>query len=242
MKTEHNVNINVIRIGYYSSIFLTIITLVTFGFAITAIPISGVFCLENCIEYPYLDTLSHFPKDYFWMFLAILLILTYLIFIVSVHSFALIQNKIFSRIGLTFAIISSVVLLSCYFIQFSVIPASLMNEETEGIALITQYNPHGTFIALEELGYLLMSFSFLFIAPVFADKNRIEKFIRWIFIIAFILTIISFAYITIKHGILRDYRFEIIVISIDWLVLMTNGILTGIVFKRALKQNKIIKN
>ena len=230
------------KIGYYSSIFLSVITLITFGFAITAVPISGEFCIKDCIEYPYLDTLSQFPKDYLWMFLAIILVLSYLVYIVSVHSFAALNKKIFGRIGLSFALISSIVLLSCYFVQFTVIPASLVNEETDGIALLTQYNPHGIFIALEELGYLMMSFSFLFIAPVFADKNRIEKFIRWIFIIAFILTIISFAYITIKHGILRDYRFEIIVISIDWLVLMTNGILTGIVFKRALKQNKIIKN
>ena len=106
--------------------------------------------------------------------------------------------------------------------------------------MITQYNPHGIFIALEELGYLMMSFSFLFIALVFVGKNRIEKFIRWIFIIAFFLTIISFTLITIIYGIMRDYRFEIIVISIDWLVLMINGILTGIVFKQALKQDIIV--
>ncbi len=238
MKTEYEENYNINRMGFYTSIFLTVITLITFGFAMTAIPISGAFCPDDCIEYPYLDTLSQFPKDYLWMFLATLQILTYLIFIVSVHSFASRKNKIFSRVSLTFTIISSVVLLSCYFIQFSVIPASLMNGETEGITLLTQYNPHGVFIALEELGYLMMSFSFLFIAPVFTNNNRIENSIRWIFIIAFIMTIIAFALVTIKHGIVREDRFEVPVISIDWLVLMTNGILTSIVFKRALKQIK----
>ncbi|VVB96802.1 Uncharacterised protein [uncultured archaeon] len=237
MKTEYDENYNINRMGFYSSIFLTVITLITFGFAITAIPISGINC-PDCLEYPYLDTLSQFPGDYLWMFPATLLILTYLIFIVSVHSFASRKNKIFSRISLAFAIISSVVLLSCYFIQFSVIPASLMNGETEGIALLTQYNPHGVFIALEELGYLMMSFSFLFIAPVFTNNNRVENSIRWIFIIAFILATIAFAFVTIKHGIVRKDRFEIMVILINWLVLMTNGILTSIVFKRALKQIK----
>ncbi len=238
MKTEYDENYNISRMGFYTSIFLTVITLITFGFAATAIPISGVNCPGDCIEYPYLDTISQFPKDYLWMFLATLLILTYLIFIVSVHSFASRKNKIFSRVSLTFTIISSVVLLSCYFIQFSVIPASLMNGETEGITLLTQYNPHGVFVALEELGYLMMSFSFLFIAPVFTSNNRIEYSIRWIFIIAFIMTIIAFALVTIKYGIVRKDRFEVMVISIDWLVLMTNGILTSIVFKRALKQIK----
>jgi hypothetical protein len=88
--------------------------------------------------------------------------------------------------------------------QFSVIPASLINGETEGIALLTQYNPHGVFIALEELGYFMMSFSFLFIAPVFANNNRIEKSIRWIFIMAFIITIVAFVSVTIKHGIVSE--------------------------------------
>ncbi len=237
MNTEYDENFNINRMGFYTSIFLTVMTLITFGFAVTAIPISGINC-PYCLEYPYLDTLSQFPGDYLWMFPATLLIMTYLIFIVSVHSFASGKNKIFSRISLVFAIISSVVLLSCYFIQFSVIPASLMNGETEGIALLTQYNPHGVFIALEELGYLMMSFSFLFIAPVFANNNRVEKSIRWIFIIAFILAIIAFAFVTFKHGIVRKDRFEIIVILINWFVLMSNGLLTGIVFRRALKQIK----
>ena len=122
-------DLNIKKTGYYSSIFLSIITLVTFGFAITAVPISGAFCLKDCIEYPYLDTLSQFPKDYLWMFLAIILVLTYLINIISVHSFVAINKKIFSRIALSFALVSSVILLSCYFIQFTVIPASLINGE-----------------------------------------------------------------------------------------------------------------
>jgi hypothetical protein len=236
MKTEHDTYEILYRTGYYSSLFLTIITVFTFGFAITAVPISGVFCKGNCIEYPYLNTLSQFPGDYIWMYLAVFMILTYLVYTVSIHSFAAIHVKIYSRIGLTFAIISAVVLLSCYFIQFAVIPVSLVNKETDGIALITQYNPHGIFIAMEELGYLLMSFSFLFIGFVFIDRNRIQKSIRLIFIAAFILTIISFSWILIKYGIMRDYRFEIIVISINWMVLVINGVLTGIVFKRALNK------
>ena len=32
--------------------------------------------------------------------------------------------------------------------------------------MLIQYNPHGVFIALEEPGYLVMSLSFLFMAPV----------------------------------------------------------------------------
>jgi hypothetical protein len=45
-------------VGFYTAIFTVIMTVVTFGFAITAIPISGANCGELCIEYPYLNTLS----------------------------------------------------------------------------------------------------------------------------------------------------------------------------------------
>jgi hypothetical protein len=52
------------HVGLYSSILTVAMTLVTFGLAITAVPNSGAGCLENCFEYPYLDTLSEFPGDY----------------------------------------------------------------------------------------------------------------------------------------------------------------------------------
>ena len=49
-------------VGFYTAIFTVIMTVVTFGFAITAIPVSGANCGDLCIEYPYLNTLSQFPE------------------------------------------------------------------------------------------------------------------------------------------------------------------------------------
>jgi hypothetical protein len=107
-----------------------------------------------------------------------------------------------------------------------------MSGEQEGITLLTQYNPHGVFIVLEELGYIMMSLSFLFVAPVFANKTRLESSIRWIFVSAFVLTIIAFTLTTLNRGLDRQDNFEIAVISIDWLVLVVNGILLSMVFRR----------
>ena len=47
---------------------------ITYIAAIIAIPISGANCMEGCIDYPYLDTVAQFPKDYRWMPLAMLLV------------------------------------------------------------------------------------------------------------------------------------------------------------------------
>lgn len=226
-------------VGFYTAIFTVIMTVITFGFAITAIPISGANCGDLCIEYPYLNTLSQFPKDYLWMPLAIILTLSYLVLMVSIHVYASNQRKIFSQIGLSFALLATMVLVGDYFVQFSVVPISLMSGETEGITLLTQYNAHGVFIVLEELGYLLMSLSFLFMAPVFINKNRLEAAVRWVFIISFLLTVLALTLISINYGLDRQDRFEVAVISIDWLVLIVNGILLSIVFKQQLREKKI---
>ena len=222
-------------VGFYSATLTVILTFITFGFALVAIPISGANCPAQCISYPYLDTVSQFPKDYLWMIPASILILVYVILMTSIHAYAASQKKIFTQIGLTFAIVSAIILLSDYFVQFSVIPVSLMNGETEGIALLTQYNPHGVFIALEELGYLMMSLSFLIVAPAFANKGRLETAVQRIFIISFVLVIVSIALISLYYGLERLDRFEVLVITINWLVLIINGILLRIIFRRQLK-------
>lgn len=222
-------------IGLYSAIILTMTTVISFGLALTAIPISGVNAPGGGLQYPYLDTLRQFPKDYLWMFSAIILIITYVILMASIHSIVKDEKKIFSQISITFTIISATILLIDYFIQIAVVPVSLINNETEGITLITQYNPHGIFIALEELGYIMMNISFIFIAPIFDKKDRLESSIKWIFIIAFILTVLSLITISIQYGTQRKDLFEILVISISWLVLIINGILLSIFFKNRLK-------
>ena len=60
-------------------------------------------------------------------------------------------------------------------------------------------------------------------------------FIQWIFIAAFVLTIGSLVIILIQYGMEREYRFEVAVITINWLVLIINGILVGLVFKRSVE-------
>ena len=226
------------RVGLYSAILTVIITAVTFGFAITAIPNSGAGCREDCVEYPYLNTLSEFPRDYLWMLPAMLLVVVYVILVVSIHASAAQHKKIYSQIGLSFALIAAGILLIDYYVQFSVVPISLMNQETDGLALLTQYNPHGIFIVLEELGFLLMSLSFLFLAPVFASEGRLASVVRWVFFAGFVLTMVFLIAISINFGLDRMDRFEIAVISIDWLVLVINGALLSLVFRRQLKVSR----
>ncbi len=221
------------KFGFYASVSTVVLTIITFVIAILTPPLSGPFCQNACFAYPFADVASRFPCDYIWMYPAILLLLSYIALDVGIHYFASAEKKIYSHIGLIFALISATVLVSDYFLQLSVIQPSILNGETDGIAMLTQYNPHGIFIALEDLGYLLMSFSFLFMALVFSG-SRLEKIIRAVFMSGFILTILSLGFISFLYGIHREYRFEVIAISIDWLVLIISGTLLSRLFKRRL--------
>ena len=131
--------------------------------------------------------------------------------------------------------ISVTVLLIAYYTQFTVVPVSVMKGETEGIALMTQYNGHGLFIAMEELGYITMSISLLFLAPLFSVGKRLEKSIRLLLIVPFVITVISFIAYSVKFGIDRDYRFEVAAITINWLVIIAVGILISISIKRRIQ-------
>jgi hypothetical protein len=170
---------------------------------------------------------------------AMLLVVVYVILVVSIHAYAAKHKKIYGQIGLSFALIAAGVLLSDYFVQFSVVPISLMKQETDGIILLTQYNPHGIFIVLEELGYLLMSLSFLFLAPVFAHRGRLESVVRWVFVAGFVLTMVFLIVISTNYGLNRMDRFEVAVISVDWLVLVINGVLLSFLFRRQLKMSRV---
>jgi len=113
--------------GFYVAILTIVLTVVTFGISIFTPPISGPFCQGSCIEYPFINIVSRFPRDYVWMYPAILLTLIYVVLMVCIHHYASNDKKIFSQIGLSFALISTTVLIIDYFIQISVIQSSLVN-------------------------------------------------------------------------------------------------------------------
>ncbi|MFH1852589.1 MAG: hypothetical protein ABIA75_09615 [Candidatus Neomarinimicrobiota bacterium] len=225
------------RFGYFTAIITTALTVITFGIAINTPPLAGPFCPGDCFQYPYADIADRFPRDYIWMYPALLLTLAYLALMVCIHNWAPREKKIYSQVGLAFALIAAATILVDYFLQVSVIQPSLLNNEYDGIALLTQFNAHGIFIALEDFGYLMMSIAFLFMAFAFSTGDRLEKAIRWLFLAAFILTVLALIIVSVRFGIHREYIFEVAAITINWTVLTVTGILLSIVFKRAGTRN-----
>jgi hypothetical protein len=228
--------INNYKLGHYIAIFTAIFAFITFGIAVFTSPISGPFCKGLCINYPFTNIITRFPRDYFWMIPAIFLSLIFVILVSCLHLKTSKYKKIFSQIGMSFSIISATVLVLIYYIQLTVIQPSIEKGETDGISILNQYNPHGLFIAFEEVGYLFMSLVFLVLAQAFSSTKKYEKIIRWVFIVSFILTFASFTLISLIYGINREYRFEVAIITINYITLIISGIFIAKMFKRELKK------
>jgi hypothetical protein len=153
-----------------------------------------------------------------------------------IHAHAAEQTQIYGRIGLSFALVYAVVILVDYYLQLTVVVPSLQAGETEGLSLLTQYDPHGLFIALETLGYSMMTVAFLFAAPVFAG-GRAERSIRTLFILSFVLAVAAFvALAVLGHDLVA---FEVTVLMINWSVLIASGVLLSVVFRRAGKSTRL---
>lgn len=226
------------RFAMYAAMAMAAITTVTFSLALFAVPISGSNCASDCIEYPYLDTLDRFPRDYVWMYFAIGLVVIYLIFTTSLNNLRTrIGSAIAGQVAVGLAVVVVAVLVPTYFVQFSVVPFSLSAGQTEGISLLTQYNPQGLFIALEEIGYLLMSFSFLFLIPLIPAEGTKASVVRWLFGAGFVVSGLAFVAMAIAFGFDRQDRFEVVVITVTWLVLIVNGVLLSLVFRSRLRDD-----
>jgi hypothetical protein len=211
------------------------------GIAVTTAPArSGPNCpplvdmgiLESCVTYPYTDVVDFVPIEYIWMYPALLLALLFVVQAICIHHYAAVDKKVFSQIAVSFAVVAAAVHAINYFIQLVVVQPSLLKGELEGLALFSQYNPHGIFIALEDLGYLMMGVAFLFIAVVFVSRDRLERAIRFTLITGSILTVGGLILLALLYGSDLEYRYEVLSLTVDWIILIISGALLSVFFKR----------
>ncbi len=225
------------RLGFWVAILTALSAVTAFAIAVATPPISSPFCQSGCVTYPYANVVSFVPYDYIWMYPGILLTPMFVILMTCIHYYVDDEKKFFSQIGLCFALISAVAITTDYFIQIAVIQPSLLKGETEGLALFSQYNPHGIFIALEDLGYLMMSLAFLFAGIVFVKDERLVSAIRWLFILSSLMSIGAFIVLTLIYGQNLEYRFEVTIITINWITLIVAGIMLSMFFKRIMRHS-----
>lgn len=220
------------RFGWWSALGTGTTTLLAFVLAVTTPPLSGPFCNTGCHDYPYLDVAARYPRDYYWMFPATVATLLFVAFAIALRARAKPQHRRLSEFGVALAQMASLSIVGDYFLQLAVVQPTLLAREADGVSLLTQYNPHGVFIALEELGYLLLSASLACLGASLPGLSRLERAVRWLLVRGWMASLVALAWFMVRYGHERAYFLEIAVISNAWLTLVPGAFMMAAVFRR----------
>jgi len=110
---------------------------------------------------------------------------SFLVVMACIHCYASNERKVFSLVGLSFAIIYATLISVNYFIQLTFVRQSTFNVE-----IFDMGNPQSMMWVIEILGYFFMGLSTVFTAFVF-ESGRVEKLIKWLFITNGILGLLT---------------------------------------------------
>jgi hypothetical protein len=220
------------RFASWAAAVMAAAAAVALAIGVTTPPRSGPFCRGDCITYPFTDAAAFVPRDYLWMYPAALMVLLFVVVVACLHQRATAGSRLFTRVALSLAAISATALLADYFIQLTVVQPSLLKSEFAGLTLLSQYNPHGVFIALEDLGFLVMGLSFLFAAAGLAGRSRLERVARYVFAAGGVLAVVALVVLALIYRSDLEYRYEVAAIVIDWLTLIAGGALLSLLFRR----------
>jgi hypothetical protein len=224
------------RVGCWAAILTALLAAVSFGVAVTTPPRTGPFAAPGSVlPYPYSAAARFVPRDFVWMYFALLMMLAFLVLAACVRQRATDDRKLFGTVGLCLSAASFTVIAVDYFIQLRTVQPALLRGEFDGLAILSQYNPHGVFIALEELGFLVMGLSFAFLA-LSLGWSRPERITRWVYLVSAALMVAAFVGMSWYFGFGLEYRFEVTAIFIGWLTLMISGSLLAFVFRRPAHQ------
>jgi hypothetical protein len=167
------------------------------------------------------------------MYPAVVLNLLIVVLVECIHHWTVSSRVVLSRIGVAFAVVGAAVLIIDYATQLTFLQPALLLGETEGLSPWTQYNPHGVFIALENVGYVLLNVAFLFMGvAIVGMPERLWRAAGWVFVSGGALTLAALVLYSALYRARLDYRFEVAAIAITWLVLIAAPVLLRIALGR----------
>lgn len=98
---------------------------------------------------------------------------------VSIHTYAAPDKKIWSLLGLAFAMIYAPIASLNYMVQLLPVWRSITGGEADGLAMFVLGNPHSIFWGMA-YAYIFMNLAMLFAAPVFSG-DRLQNRVRRLF-------------------------------------------------------------
>lgn len=215
------------RLGWFGLI-TSIFTVGTFAAAYTTPPRSGPFCTSGCITAPWTDAARFVPRDYVWMYPAVLVSLLFLGLILALTARSAARGRgLLARCSAAIGIVAVTTLVVDYGVQLAVVQPMLVRGEATGLGFLTQYDPGGLFIGLEDIGYTAMAVSFLLAGLAVVPERPVERVLRWVLVIGGLVTVGLLVVLGTAYGADLDYRYEVAAISVTWLTLAAAGAALG---------------
>ena len=223
------------RIGLWSAV-LTSICGVGYGIAVITVFVAALSIQSTSPSSGWTgieDYLAVFqPVSMLPLFPSLLLAPAFTALMVSIHSYAAEDKKIWSLLGLSFTLIYATMAAMNYIIQLLPVWRSINNGETDGLAMFVSGNPHSIFWALA-YAYIFMNLAMLFSAMVFSG-TPLENRIR----LLFILNGVS-AVVTLASAFLDSYQFYLIGSLLIWCPVFTAAAVSvAVLFNRSIKEGK----
>ncbi len=174
MKQVSSVQSKAITLGFWSAlltaIFVTLFVIATFVF----LPPDWQGIQSYAQSFNSLQLVSVIPPVVFAV--------TIIVLMVSLHYYVAEEKKIFSMLGIAFAIIYATIIWSNAYLQLFVVRLNILQGQLESLAILAMPNLHSVFFALEAIGYGFLSAAVLAISPVFTG-GRLANWIRGLFIV-----------------------------------------------------------
>ncbi|KUL23502.1 hypothetical protein [Actinoplanes awajinensis] len=194
---------------------------------------SGPNCTGDCVRYPYLDAAAFVPRDYLWMYPAVITALFAVLLAVCLDVTTPAARRWASRAGLCLAAIGAGTLVLDYALQLTVLQPGLLAGETAGLSPLSQYNPHGVFIGLENAGYAEFAVAFAFLGyALLRQRSRAGRAAGWILAAGAAATLSVLIVFAAVYRERLDYHFEVISIGLVWLTLIVGGPVLAGMFAR----------
>ena len=206
---------------------------VSLAIGVTTPPRSGPFCSGDCMAFPYTELAAFVPRDYLWMYPGVLLMLLFVVLVMCLVPWVEARHRLAAVIAACFSAIGATVIIVDFGIQLTFLLPAIQANEAQALSAFTQYDPHGMFIALENVGYALLGVAFGFLGVALASgTSRLERAVRWIFAVGGALIILGLLLLAVIYAGQLDYRFEVMSLSVVWLVLISSGVLLSVIFDR----------
>lgn len=192
--------------------------------AVIDLPQSGPMCQQAvCLTAPFANAV-YAPIDYLWMYPAAVLVVSFAVLLIVLEPLAPPQRWVAARLASRAASAAAVVLISAFALQLFVVQPSILLNEQASVAMWSQFNPHGGFIALENLGYLLMCLSLLAVSRLVPGRQGLRRLVRLTGAGLGGLGVFALPLQAALFGAQLDYRYEVAAISLTWTAIVVVSI------------------